>query len=100
MARKRNPARLVIALSIAAVLAVFLLYTSIAGGGTPSLSPSELGTERGVVSLAGCEKRLDPQEYGQVLDSLPQVEGADKPWPLPEMQGEDKLPKGAERFLK
>ncbi len=39
MARKRSPARLVIALSVAAVLAVFLLYTSIAGGGTPSLQP-------------------------------------------------------------
>ena len=52
MARKRNPARLVVALSVAAVLAVFLLYTSIAGGGTPSLSPSELGAQKGVVSLA------------------------------------------------
>jgi len=41
VARKRSPARLVIALSIAAVLAVFLLYTSIAGGGTPSLKPSQ-----------------------------------------------------------
>ena len=28
-----------IALSVAAVLAVFLLYTSIAGGGNPSLAP-------------------------------------------------------------
>ena len=34
--------RLVLALSIAALLAVFLLYTSIAGGGTPSLRPSQL----------------------------------------------------------
>lgn len=53
MARKRSPARLVIALSIAAVLAVFLLYTSIAGGGTPSLKPSELGSQTGKVSVAG-----------------------------------------------
>jgi len=53
VARKRSPARLVIALSIAAVLAVFLLYTSIAGGGTPSLRPSELGGETGRVALAG-----------------------------------------------
>lgn len=54
MARKRSPARLVIAVSIAAVLAVFLLYTSIAGGGTPSLSPSELASGKaGKVSLAG-----------------------------------------------
>ena len=51
MARKRNPARLVVALSVAAVLAVFLLYTSIAGGGTPSLSPSELGTPTDLLSL-------------------------------------------------
>jgi cytochrome c-type biogenesis protein CcmE len=43
----------VIALSVAAVLAVFLLYTSIAGGGTPSLKPSELPGHTGRVSLAG-----------------------------------------------
>jgi cytochrome c-type biogenesis protein CcmE len=43
----------VIALSIAAVLAVFLLYTSIAGGGTPSVQPSELNGRTGEVSLAG-----------------------------------------------
>jgi cytochrome c-type biogenesis protein CcmE len=53
VARKRSPARLVIALSIAAVLAVFLLYTSIAGGGTPSLKPSELAAQTGNVSVAG-----------------------------------------------
>ncbi len=53
MARKRSPARLVIALSVAGVLAVFLLYTSIAGGGTPSLSPSTLAGHTGRVSLAG-----------------------------------------------
>jgi cytochrome c-type biogenesis protein CcmE len=43
----------VIALSVAAILAVFLLYTSIAGGGTPSLSPSELGGRTAQVSLTG-----------------------------------------------
>jgi cytochrome c-type biogenesis protein CcmE len=43
----------VIALSIAGVLAVFLLYTSIAGGGTPSISPSELKGHASDVSLAG-----------------------------------------------
>ena len=53
MAKKRSPARLVIALSIAAVLAVFLLYTSIAGGGTPSLRPSQLASHTGHVSLVG-----------------------------------------------
>jgi cytochrome c-type biogenesis protein CcmE len=53
MAGKGSPARLVIALSIAAVLAVFLLYTSIAGGGTPSISPSELQGRTDEVALAG-----------------------------------------------
>ena len=42
-----------IALSIAAVLAVFLLYTSIAGGGTPSISPGELDGRADEVALAG-----------------------------------------------
>jgi cytochrome c-type biogenesis protein CcmE len=53
MRRRPNPARLVIALSVAAALAVFLLYTSIAGGGTPSLRPSSLTGQTGKVSLAG-----------------------------------------------
>ena len=53
MARKRSPARLVVALSVAAVLAVFLIYTALAGGGTPSLRPSELAGHAGRVSLAG-----------------------------------------------
>jgi cytochrome c-type biogenesis protein CcmE len=50
---RRSPARLVIALSVAAVLAVFLLYSSIAGGGTPSLRPSSLAGHTGKVSLTG-----------------------------------------------
>jgi cytochrome c-type biogenesis protein CcmE len=43
----------VIALSVASVLAIFLLYTSLAGGGTPSVAPSELATKTGEVALAG-----------------------------------------------
>jgi len=43
----------VIALSVAAVLTVFLLYSSIAGGGTPSLRPSSLSGHTGKVSVAG-----------------------------------------------
>lgn len=53
MARNASPARLVIALLVAAVLAVFLLYTSIAGGGNPSVSPSQLAGRTGAVQLAG-----------------------------------------------
>jgi cytochrome c-type biogenesis protein CcmE len=51
--RNGSPARLIVALSVAAVLAIFLLYTSIAGGGTPSLRPSQLAGHHGKVSLVG-----------------------------------------------
>jgi cytochrome c-type biogenesis protein CcmE len=53
VARKRSPARLVIALSVAAALAVFLLYASISGGGTAMVQPSELDGRTSRVSLAG-----------------------------------------------
>jgi cytochrome c-type biogenesis protein CcmE len=52
VARRGSPARLVIALSVAALLAVFLLYTSVAGG-TPTLQPSELKGRGGHVALSG-----------------------------------------------
>jgi cytochrome c-type biogenesis protein CcmE len=51
--RNGSPARLIVALSVAAVLAIFLLYTSIAGGGTPSIRPSQLAAHHGKVSLVG-----------------------------------------------
>ncbi len=50
---RRSPTRLVIALSIAAALAVFILYTSIAGAGTPQIQPSDLPQHRGDVLLVG-----------------------------------------------
>jgi cytochrome c-type biogenesis protein CcmE len=54
VARKRSPARLVVALGVAAALAVFLLYTSIAGGTSASLRPSQLaGHANEKVQLAG-----------------------------------------------
>jgi cytochrome c-type biogenesis protein CcmE len=43
----------VIALSVAGVLAVFLLYVSIAGGRTAQFSPSELRGHKGLVSVVG-----------------------------------------------
>jgi cytochrome c-type biogenesis protein CcmE len=53
MARsRRSPARLVIALSVAGVLAVFLIYTALAGS-TPALQPSNLAGHVGTVSLTG-----------------------------------------------
>ena len=53
MSRRGSPVRLVVALSVAAALAVFLLYTSIAGGTTPSLKPSQLAGHTGKVSVGG-----------------------------------------------
>ena len=53
MSRRGSPARLVVALSVAAALAIFLLYTSIAGGGTPTIRPSQLSGHNGRVSLMG-----------------------------------------------
>jgi cytochrome c-type biogenesis protein CcmE len=54
MARSRsNPARLVVALAIAMLLAVFLVYTALSGT-TPALQPSNLAGHNGkVVSLTG-----------------------------------------------
>jgi cytochrome c-type biogenesis protein CcmE len=52
MAHRASPARLVIALGIAAMLAVFLVYTAIEGG-TPQLRPSELKGRTGEVALVG-----------------------------------------------
>jgi cytochrome c-type biogenesis protein CcmE len=53
VARRQSPARLVVALAVAALLAVFLLYTSIAGGGTPQLRPSEVVNRTDQVSVMG-----------------------------------------------
>jgi cytochrome c-type biogenesis protein CcmE len=53
VARNTRSVRLVLALSVAGVLAVFLMYVSIAGGRTPQLSPSQLAGHRGKVSLVG-----------------------------------------------
>ena len=51
---RRSPARLVIALSVAAALAVFVLYTSIAGAGTPQVQASDLHRYTGKpVTLVG-----------------------------------------------
>ena len=49
----RSPARLVVALAVAAVLAVFLLYTAVAGQSTPTVTPSELGSKAGQLSVVG-----------------------------------------------
>ena len=42
-----------LALSVAAVLAIFLVYVSLAGGGTPALQPGELNGRTEKVVLTG-----------------------------------------------
>jgi cytochrome c-type biogenesis protein CcmE len=77
MARRASPARLVIALGIAAMLAVFLVYTALAGG-TPQLRPSELKGRTGEVALVGkVVGRVSGDARGEGLRfQLRDVEGA------------------------
>ena len=49
----RSPARLIVALSVAGALAIFLLYTAIAGNGTATLKPSQLTNHVGKVQIVG-----------------------------------------------
>jgi cytochrome c-type biogenesis protein CcmE len=49
----RSPARLVVALGVAAVLSIFLLYTAVAGHSTPTLTPSQLGHHTGKLAVVG-----------------------------------------------
>jgi len=49
----RSPARLIVALSVAGALAIFLLYTAIAGNGTATVKPSGLTSHSGRVQIVG-----------------------------------------------
>jgi cytochrome c-type biogenesis protein CcmE len=49
----RSPARLIVALAVAAVLAVFLLYTALRGTSTPTLTPSQLADHSGKLAVVG-----------------------------------------------
>jgi cytochrome c-type biogenesis protein CcmE len=50
----RSPARLVVALGVAAALAVFLVYTALAGTSTPQVKPSQLAAQKaGRLSVVG-----------------------------------------------
>jgi cytochrome c-type biogenesis protein CcmE len=49
----RSPARLIVALAVAAVLAVFLLYTAVAGHSTPTLIPSQIHAQTGNLAVVG-----------------------------------------------
>ena len=49
----RSPARLVVALGVAAVLAVFMLYTVLRGTSTPTLTPSQVANHSGKLAIVG-----------------------------------------------
>jgi cytochrome c-type biogenesis protein CcmE len=49
----RSPARLIVALAVAAVLAVFLVYTAVADHSTPTLTPSQIAAHSGKLAVVG-----------------------------------------------
>jgi hypothetical protein len=38
-----------------------------------------------LLAAGGCEARLDPAQYGEIVTKLPKIEGADKPYQLPDL---------------
>ena len=77
MAPAKSPARLIIALSVAGVLAVFLMYVAIEGGGTPQVQPGELNGRTSEVVLTGkvVEGSVNPLASEGVRFHLRDVEG-------------------------
>ena len=78
--------RLVIALSIAAALATFLLYTSFAGGATPSLKPSQLPGHTGRVAVSGYvlgPVKGDPHSPAGMRFRLRDIDGSHKEVAVP-----------------
>ena len=67
-----------IALSVAALLAVFLLYTAVAGNSTPQLQPSNLAGHSGAVSVTGKvigPVRGDAHSHGGLRFALRDIDG-------------------------
>jgi cytochrome c-type biogenesis protein CcmE len=86
MQRRGNPVRLVIALSVAAALAVFLVYTAFAGNTTPSLKPSQLAGHRGTLSVSGYvlgPVKGDPHATGGLRFKLRDIDGPHKSVQVP-----------------
>ncbi|MBI3837393.1 MAG: hypothetical protein HY288_05610 [Planctomycetia bacterium] len=42
------------------------------------------------VIFAGCDPAPNPKEFGEVITELPQIEGAEKPYPLPQLEDPQK----------
>ena len=74
----RSPARLVVALGVAAVLAVFLLYTALRGSSTPTLTPSQIGSHTGKLAVVGvvvAPLRGDSHAAGGLRFGLRNIDG-------------------------
>jgi cytochrome c-type biogenesis protein CcmE len=70
--------RLVVALSVAAALAIFLVYTALAGGATPSLKPSQLAGHKGKLAVSGYvlgPVRGDPHSTAGLRFRLRDIDG-------------------------
>ncbi len=81
----RSPARLIVALSVAAVLAVFLLYTAVDGHSTPTLTPSQVATHRGALSIVGAvvgPVRGDSHSAGGMRFGLKDISGRSEVVPV------------------
>lgn len=67
-----------IALSVAAVLSIFLIYTAVAGSSTPQLTPSQLAGHAGKVSAVGAvvgPLRGDSHSAGGLRFGLENIQG-------------------------
>ena len=67
-----------IALSVAALLAIFLVYTAVAGNSTPQLQPSNLAGHSGTVSVTGKvigPVRGDAHSHGGLRFALRDIDG-------------------------
>ena len=42
--------------------------------------------------LPGCEPNLNEQEYGRIIYEVPKVDGANRPYPLPQLEDTQEKP--------
>jgi cytochrome c-type biogenesis protein CcmE len=81
----RSPARLIVALGVAAVLAVFLLYTAVAGHSTPTLTPSQVTAHSGDLAVVGAvvgPVRGDPHSAHGLRFGLQNITGRSQVVPV------------------
>jgi cytochrome c-type biogenesis protein CcmE len=74
----RSPARLIVALAVAGVLAVFLLYTAVDGHSTPTLTPSQVAAHTGTLAIVGAvvgPVRGDPHDAHGLRFGLKNISG-------------------------